>query len=142
MKVGNLLASRPNWYDRNPSAFGFNSVRQAVAPAAPTQRFNYTVPANKKAIVEAGVASICRLTAAGVVGNVGADLTYAFNTGGTAYMPIAWAVNNSLGIMTRADMSLQTLMLAAETITGNDRDESTGGTCTIIISLKLTQYDA
>jgi len=64
MRTGVLGAQRPEPHDRNPVRQTLTYSGTGIAPHATTQRFSYTVPSGKKAIVLAAQANLQRATAA------------------------------------------------------------------------------
>lgn len=143
MRLYTVGSSRPAFYDRNASSANSQSSQNlGIAPHANTQRWTYTVPSLRNAnldyfmifhrrVTVAAPAGACHLALGGGVGgsssptwgyldtaqNV-ADFTAFQNSGQAAFIASGGVVNFS------------------------DGDLSTGGTCTFLSFLKLTEYDA
>ncbi len=64
------VGARPDYYDRNAADVSLNWASGGTGPHTATVRAAYTVPAGKKALVEAAVCYLQRLTAQTVIGNV------------------------------------------------------------------------
>src|SRR6266478_4432571 len=64
MRIGNSLAGRPPFYDRNPLNVGKTFSGVGLAPHGSTQRWVYTVPANRKAFIASAISQVLRNTVA------------------------------------------------------------------------------
>lgn len=142
MRTGNLQPTRPNWYDRNPTPRYFTSLVENSAPHGSVQRYTYTVPANRKCIIEVSCASWQRLTVAAPSGVATAAININDGLGSSANIPIIRNNSNTAGFMDHALLALQAVLIAGHQLSANDLDISTGGLCTYIMDTKLTEYDA
>ena len=142
MRVQNVGNARSIYYDRNPKSIPLFYSAGLVAPHASTQRWAYTVPANRKAFLEYFMAESYRDTQffppgvvivqiyINLVGNVHSDLVY-FNS-----------QDGRLFITYKVESSVQALLQAGDQIAALTVDLSTGGTNAYDLSAKLIEFDA
>jgi hypothetical protein len=142
MRVFNLGVSRPAWYDRGPLEKGQYYQGVAVAPHGGTTRWTYTVPAARKAYIEACFADIMRITAAGVVSLATATFVCTLNGAQTSVLGSALLFNNTLGTFDKVIVNGTITLLAGSVIAAQTSDASTGGTNNYDVSYKATEFDA
>ena len=140
MKITSYAVARPAYYDRNAVATYSTYNAGSITPHTYTARWTYTVAAGKKAIMEFATILISTQTVASVNGSregylrvtspSSATLLYLVHTSNTA---------SSLGFIV---YPTQPTFYAADAITGNTFDNSTGGTVYFDINGKFTAYDS
>jgi len=129
--------ARPEWYDRNPVKIRRNSVGAGISPHSDTERWTYTVPAGKKAIVESLQTTMIRKTAATTAGRPYAHIIVA----GIAFLK-AVIIGNAIGDRSDPTVGPAMVLVAGETITANTADDSTGGTVDFFVAMTATEFDA
>ena len=120
------------------------STTTSSGPSAPhglTTRFTYTVPANRKCLIEFAGVLIDRGTAAAVPQAVQSNVIYTPNAGSPSATCTLLSYNNTAQLPTQLIVPLQCIMLTADNIKTQDADISTGGNCTESQWLKGTEYD-
>ena len=125
MRIVNVGAGRPQYYDRTPlavSTVGFQAL--GVAPHAGTFRGQYTVPTNRKAQVAATFLSVMRATAAAPVGKA---IMWSFKASDPGSMEAA-ILTNTPGDQSRIAFGQATILLAGDILSEKTSDASTGGT--------------
>jgi len=136
-RVGFPGASRLEWYDRNPSTNSFTYVLVELAPHAIADRFSYTVPTGKKAMVEAAVCKVIRKTAAAPAGLAKAIVTVR---GGT--LLTATILTNNVGDQNSMCIGSAGVLAGGETNKGRTEDDSTGGTVIYQLAFHVTEFSA
>jgi hypothetical protein len=142
MRTGQPIIGRPAWYDRNPSSQWLSYQANNVAPHSITQRWVYTVPSGKKAILEFAACYVRRSAAATTVGRVQVDIWITPSGGSVKKISLAQLLTNNVGDMDRMDLGQSLILNAGDKIEGYSEDASTGGTTNILIAAKLTEFDA
>lgn len=125
--------------DRNPitSVLAFNGL--ALAPHAEISRALYTVPAQKKAILEHAFVSLLRITAAAPIGKYGA---FCAIKGSANKMVQVVLLTNVIGDKDHEIITNKIDLIAGDTVDLRTFDLSTGGTVDYVVGAKLTEYDA
>lgn len=141
MRAQHLQQTRPQWYDRNPLVIVKLSQLFAVGPFGPSTGWNYTVPANRKCVIESTQATIWRDTAAAAPLDRWAGINLQDPLTTNTWIP--WAVSMSNTVDNRQDLfgALQAVALAGNVISCSLSDQSTGGTSSFIAAMKATEYD-
>jgi len=142
VRVGTPSAvARPHWYDRNPSNI-WRQYAATLGPHSSTQRWSYTVPAGKKALVEFSIACLLRVTAASTVGEAYAYVYYtpSGGTGGSLFE--VRLLTNGIGDGKSLIVGQGIMMFAGDQLLGFTGDGSTGGTIEYVIAVKITEFDA
>lgn len=142
MRLFQLEPARPQWYDRNPLAKSLAFAGSAIAPHGNTVRWTYTVPANRKCLLEWNYNFILRETAAGVLGAEVIQINYTPSGGGGALLQDTRQVNNSANALTQITTTPQLSLFAGDNVNGDTTDTSTGGTSTYALMAKGTEFDA
>jgi hypothetical protein len=142
MRTGQPIIGRPAWYDRNPSSKAQYFETGGISPHALTERWSYTVPAGKKAMVELLQVKVERRTAATTPGQAQAYVFITPYGGSTRYMLNAVIWTNGAG-----DKDVQTItgtlaLYQGDVISGQTQDTSNGGTCYYFLSYKISEFDA
>lgn len=127
--------------DRNPIAKNQANKQSAIAPAAETVRWTYTVPTAKRAQVMAGCSSVVRVTAAAPAGYAYAALRHNDGTT-TAYYCLAAEIGNAVDSDARAQIGNGPTALAGHVLDAVTADASTGGTVTFENHASIVEYDA
>jgi len=140
MRTGQPIIGRPAWYDRNPvSKVYYYSVTQD--PHTLIERFSYTCPANKKAMVEVMSCRVERRTAATTASTAMAVFNFT-PSGGTGYYILKSVIySNGVGDKEYTALGTTLMMFAGDKIQAMDYDASTGGTVDYYHALKITEFD-
>lgn len=141
MRAQHLQQTRPQWYDRNPLVIVQLASLFAVPPFGPTISWSYTVPANRKFVVESTQATIWRDTAAAAPLDRWAGINLVDPLSTNTWIP--WAVSTSNVVDSRVDLfgALQAVAVAGNEIRASMSDQSTAGTASCITAMKGTEYD-
>jgi len=131
------VVARPAWYDRSPSLQLKRFYGVDVAPHSATQRWTYTVPAGKKAFLEAINLKLIRKTAASTVG-----VAYASIVLNTYSVFEARVVTNNVGDKDAVSVGQALTLNPGDTLEGYTYDGSTGGTFDYQTIVKITEFDA
>lgn len=142
MRLAHLQSSRPPWYDRNSVTYAFSGTALNAAPHGTTSRATYTVPANRKAMLEFTTNYIQRVTAAAPNGTIGAFVNLLPATGGGIFAMQNFLISNTVLQIVTENSEQQAVMIEGDYLSITDYDDSTGGTATIATSVKITEYDA
>lgn len=138
MRLYNSFSGRPANYDRNPTVIGNQNLGTiGVAPHTATNVWTYTVPAGRKASVEAGSNSVERVTAAAPVGAVQSWLG-----GAPPYADFISTLLNNVGSRIDHVLAGAVLLVAGNTFSGGSFDGSTGGTVMYVQTFQGTEFDA
>jgi hypothetical protein len=142
MRTGQPIIGRPAWYDRNPTQTGVTYIQNDLAPHITTERWSYTCPSGKKAMVEALDAELCRTAAATTVGRASIYVQLT-PSGGTA-KDVFNIIHKGNNVGDRASKSIgqSLLMLPGDNLKAMTYDLSTSGTISYCISCKITEFDA
>jgi len=143
VRVGTPSAvARPDWYDRNPSNQHLYYEGYGISPHVKTGRWNYTVPAGKKALVELVWARLIRKSAATTLGDAYAGIWFLVSGGTNRWLAGAWICDNTVGATKDFVLGQSIIMLPGDSIFGYTADGSTGGTFDYQIYAKITEFDA
>ena len=126
------------WYQPNFTVVAKSYNGQGIAPHAWTNRWSYTVPANRLAILSGGQVSLYRATAAGT-----AALTQAEIWDDTAKKEIYIATirTNTVGDHRDLPITGEAVFLAGEAFISDTTDASTTGTIDYIIATTILVFD-
>jgi len=142
VRISATFLARPEYYDRNPISRVLSGYYAAQSPHAFTERWSYTVPAGRKALVSELQLYFYRRTAATTVGLVYAYIQVNFvSGGGWVAVLVQEMVTNNVGDKDHAEVGLLLFLSAGDVIRGADADGSTGGTVSFGESATLTEYD-
>jgi len=142
MRLQHVLVTRPDWFDRNPTAQSGGYVASSVAPHALTQRWTYTVATGKKAILQTAICIVQRDSVASVLGAQSSYMRY-IPSGGSAVRPLyAYNTSNTLSAAQSNNIGATMALLAGDQIDGSTLDDSTGGTGFYLTSFQGIQFDA
>ena len=135
------LVARPAWYDRNPASKVFYSSFSA-SPHSLTERFSYTCPSGKKALVEVLSARVERVTAATEADTAVAVFKFT-PSGATGYYILRSSIRtNNAGDKEDKAIGTTLVMCPGDKIQAFTFDLSTGGTCSYLLTMKITEFDA
>jgi hypothetical protein len=140
--VGNILVARPVWSDRNPVTITRTYSAGGVAPHAVTQRWIYTVPANKKFNIQLASVFTLRTGAAGPAGVVEALIDFVPAAGATTYIVDLTTIDAAVNSGKNFSLGANAVALAGDAIRGYTADPSTGGTNLYNLSLQGLEFDA
>ncbi len=127
--------------DRNPVMKFLEGAAVGVGPHTPTQRASYTVPAGKKAMLNALQLDVIRATAATTAGPVSAYVNFLIGGGGNNSIgPTMY--KNAINDSDLMRLSIGVVMSAGDALRVYTADGSTGGTVTYAWGAILTEYDA
>lgn len=143
MRVGTTRSlARDAYYDRAPLTQAFRYLSFGIAPHAIVDRWSYTVPANRRAIVATMQATLCRDLAPGAAGLaqsfIWLDDVAQANTSILEQNWISAGLTAGLGGIFVSGPAMQ----ATEVLAGRTVDTSTGGTFGYLLTAVLTEFDA
>lgn len=142
MRIDNVRASRPDWYDRNPVARANSFASVGIAPHADVVRWTYTVPTGKKFNLQMFASLVQRATAAAPVGTAYNILRYTPSGGAVGGLIEAVNTSNTVGAGTSMAGGSAMIMLAGDVIDCDTADASTGGTQAYLGSMQGLEFDA
>jgi len=135
-------ASRLAWYDRNPTNRYQYFLGTNLTPHAITQRWTYTVPTGKKALLELAWVLCRRMTAATTAGRPYSVIDYQPYGGTEAALLMAEVVTNNVAETSEKQLGQSIIMNPGDLIRGLTVDDSTGGNCDYRLIAKITEFDA
>jgi len=142
VRASPTVLARPAWYDRNSVSKkgGYDGVN--LSPHSAIQRFSYTIPAGKKAFLEAAVIDHLRVTAATTLDKSAAyfGVTPSGGTFGTVCR--IKMLNNTVGAIYSANIGQGVLIYEGDAVVGYTVDGGTGGTCDYGMFYKISEFDA
>ncbi len=141
MKIWLPAGVRRDWIDRNVLSKTQAYAVGGVAPHALTQRFAYTVPAGRLAIISSASIIINRATAAGTAGLVN-DIITIDDGGGQVGILYCNLYSNGVGDRSMLSISPQLPIKAGWTVAGLSGDSSTGGSVLHDLTVSITEFDA
>jgi len=142
VRVGFPGGPRLEWYDRNPYHRFQSFQNNNTAPHAITDRWSYTVPAGKKAFVEAGQTYARRVTAAAPVGLVQVTISIQPSGAGVAILLVSQIITNNVGDGDHAEIGSGPVLYPGDLIKGTTYDGSTAGTINLNVTSEITEFDA
>jgi len=131
-----LKAVSPPWYQPNFTNQRNNYDGASVGPHGWTERWTYTVPANRIAIMTHGSVQVTRQVAAGTLGMVQAVIS----VGGTDQIAVEM-FNNTVGARSQMNEGWCCVAKAGEIIRAVTIDGSTGGTCAYRLNMSAMIFD-
>jgi hypothetical protein len=142
MRVTQAPTSRASYYDRNPLEIQQTFAFTGFAPHAITTRWTYTVPAARKALVDAvsGSLAVDAVATTRVIVQLYIDLDPAGTN--TSIVAMQEENQNTVGIIARAFLAPQMLLTAGRIISMQTADNSTGGTIRYQGAMHATEFDA
>jgi hypothetical protein len=135
------------WYDRNP----LNIVKvyaNTVGPHASTQRWSYTVPTGRKAMMEELFDEVFRASTASANGGPTCDIYYTPSGGSQSYLcesiisNVTAGAGPGTGAYDKTIMGQGIILYAGDNVACYTLDAGSGGTVSYICSAKLTEFDA
>lgn len=140
MKV--LYPTNPTtqYYGRNATYLNGGYGAFAVAPHADTQRFLYTVPANRRAVITSASIHIIRITAAAPLGYAVMYIPANIHSV-TVYVAVAEINSNGVGDKGQDEIGGLVWLTAGDTAEIRTSDSSTGGTISYRGSFTLVEFD-
>lgn len=129
-----MPAALPLKVAKNYSALG-------VGPHGITNRWVYTVPAGRFAILEGMGAALSRSTAPGALGHAQAGAQVGPATGGLARLSVIMLDSAAVGANGQAAWGASAKLIAGDQAIGYTLDVSVGGTINYDVSLLATEYD-
>jgi len=136
------LVARPAWYDRNPIVKADSYWAAAVSPHSETTRLQYTVPSGKKAMVEVLQAGMVQESAPTTPGRAAAFWTITPSGGTEKYLLTADIVATAEGDSSIIGVGSSLILKAGDVLKGKTYDSGSGGTKVILLSYKITEFDA
>jgi len=142
VRSGQPIIGRPDWYDRNPVPVTRTYYALDIAPHSDTERWTYTTPSGKKAWVEACNCALMRTSVATTLARSEARIQISLD--GIVALRVVWAVlyDNTVGAREIQHGGYGMLLDAGDNIAAHSYDGSTAGTLSIVITGKITEFDA
>jgi len=142
LRVGTPSAvARPDWYDRNPVVQN-NYYTGVVVPHTETERWTYTVPAGKKAMVEHLSLFMRRTTAPTTVGLAALIIYYRPSSGGETILCGIEFSDATAETYRALALGHNITMLAGDRLRAATFDLSTGGYVKYVAAAKVVEFDA
>lgn len=140
--IANPSGSSPiiNWYDRNPLVVWLQY--SGFGPIVPTDVFTYIVPPKRRAYLENYFGSVLRSAVAAPVGIAQVAIQYAPAGGTTSALFNPRMLTNAIGDSQSITIGQSVLLQEGDVIIGSVQDGSTGGTTSLTLTCKLTEFDA
>jgi len=130
------------WYDRNPSVVHKSYTGDNVEPHSTEQRWTYTVPKGRMAFIEIMDIVVIRREAASSVGLIDAHVCYKPYGGDVAPILVGLLLDNNVGAKVERGVGQALVVLEYDKLEAHTFDESTGGSASYRIVLKVTEFDA
>jgi hypothetical protein len=134
-------SDRAQYYDRNPTAIIKSAFLRTVAPHSATQRWIYTVPANRKAFVEYLTNKIRRFGAASAVADFQSLIQYTPSGAGANVISEVISQDNAMENAFGDVVGSFGLLVAGDSMNLVTSDLSTGGSVDYFSGLKATEFD-
>jgi hypothetical protein len=130
------------WYQPHFQPIDLLYSAANIAPHAITDRFTYTVPANRIAMVRSGWIQIMRDAAPGVVDRAVAVI-FKKSVGGVTVCILfdIEEITAVVGIPRTGSIGESMILVAGEQLIGRTYDLSTGGTYTYRVSADVAEFD-
>ncbi|SRR6266542_2012916 len=129
------------WFDRNGITKAFNYYQVIITPHAATERWSYTVPAGKKAIVEFQNIHLIRWAVAGPAALANCWTRCTLVATGIANHLFAAILTNGVGDKDSYQSNSQFVLNAGDVISFSTGDGSTGGSMNYFGVCKVTEFD-
>lgn len=136
MRVGHLAAPNLGSYGSTSTPGTSSYVQDSIGPHGITQRYSYTVPSNRRAIVQAGTVELCVRTA-GAGGN--SERWARWQVSGITQM-IARVYVDAVGQQNAEVLGAEILLLTADTLTSLTYDGTVGGNVDYCITARRIEY--
>lgn len=130
-----------HWYDRNPVSRPKHYYTDSIAPHSLTERWIYTVPADKIAWIDFLWLYIDRKTAANPVGDSLAR--FGATLAGTGLLPLAEIKmrTNNIGDSKQFMLAGAGILLEDDVLNAYTFEAGTGGTVGFELTAKITEFD-
>lgn len=135
-----IASDRSRWYDRNPTPV-HESAEVVTGPTAPTEAWNYLVPANKVLFVHTMYSEALRETQASALIGAGTNISVNLGAANIAVFATQYRTNTAL-FGERIAVPGGFILLATHRIIGIYNIADTGGTIRFSLSMAGTLYDA
>lgn len=137
MKIGFPGGSRPEPWDRNPTNASLFYRAVGLAVGGPTQRWTYTVPVRRKALI----ASMCVRSRRATV-STGAGTIFDYIDINGVITTAADILSNVVGATDERNLSGPLYLPAGTVIRGFTGDTSIDGTHDAYVGAIITEFDA
>jgi hypothetical protein len=129
---------RPAWYDRNPlDVININNTTES--PEAVKTLWTYTVPVNRKCLVELLDLDLERVTVATAPHT---PYTYIALNGNALLITQFSGSQNTVGYRLSKSNTGTIILLAGDILTAKHANSDTGGTLQVVANMKGTEFDA
>lgn len=141
MRIGHLQPSRPEWFDRNPTAKALSANVTIAGSDAGTVRATYTAPTGKKAYLDIAMMT-CFRTVDGtpnqqfVVGLLYSDGAASF------YIQLIKSSVSNYGAVGDQWLGQGGILTAGQTLQFVTSSSFTDGTVEVLAGAKVTEFDA
>jgi len=142
VRASATFLARPGWYDRNPINRHQRYLGTGITPHTATERWTYTVGANKKAWLELLIAQVQRATAATTAGIPQVSIFFTPSGGSETSLVWSWERGNAVGNKCTMVASGVGILGSGDIIRSTTFDDSTGGTMDYAAIAKITEFDA
>jgi hypothetical protein len=140
MRVSAAASTKAHYIDRIHSNVTMKYSAGSVAPHVITTRISYTVPSNYRAYIESLYTSVRRDGTPTIADYSIATILYTPDGGNSATLVSGYIRSANIGDRESQVLTQSGVMLPGDMLTGITVDNSTGGTCTYVLSAKVMQY--
>lgn len=141
MQIGQAQVVRNNWYDR-ALTFIERLGRLQDAGHVAVSRLNYTVPANRVAVVTFTPISVHRTTGAGILGTARSFYSVTPNGGALKDFGGVSFIDNTVNFERLYNINSSVRLVEGDEVEWNTEDTSTGGQCWFIGGFLINEYNA
>lgn len=137
MKIG---YSQAQWFDRNPLSLAF-AYHSTVGPHALTERWIYTVPVGRKAIIGCSSCTVGPTVAPTTPGDISVDIRIDPLASAEATVLLAHYNSSLLSVPSFIAGGGITLLNAGDIIRGTTEDLAVGGTNHLFVGCGISEFD-
>lgn len=130
----------PSFLGQHPANVSIGFIGNGVAPHANTSRASYTVPAGKRALIQACLGSVMRDTVGAPVGRYGLFVERDDGVTPDTILSLT-SLANTVGAYNSLSYADQSYMKAGDIVTIYTGDLSTGGTVSYFAHVSITEFD-
>jgi len=142
MRLQNINPARPAFYDRAVENVTRRFSTAAVGPHSLTARITYTVPTGVKAYVDLASAHVFRDGVPTTPGTITILFEYTPSGGGPVNIVQLNHLSRELNVLSTTGPMNLGYLLSGDQLRVLTSDDSTGGTATYVIALKIFEFEA
>lgn len=130
----------PSFLGQHPKNVSIGWIGNGIAPHANTSRVSYTVPAGKRALIQACLGTTIRDTVAAPIGRFGLFVERDDGVSPDTILSLT-SLANTIGANNQLSYADQSYMKAGDIVTIWTGDLSTGGTVSYFAHVSITEFD-